>query len=44
MDFVKEQGMRALGPLMGVVMKEMRGRVDGKVISEALGKELKKVL
>ncbi|MBN2734854.1 MAG: Glu-tRNA(Gln) amidotransferase subunit GatE [Methanomicrobiaceae archaeon] len=43
-DFVKEQGMRALGPLMGVVMKEMRGRVDGKVISEALKNELKKVL
>ncbi|MDD3977314.1 MAG: Glu-tRNA(Gln) amidotransferase subunit GatE [Methanomicrobium sp.] len=43
-DFVKEQGMRALGPLMGVVMKEMRGRVDGKVISEALKSELQKVL
>jgi glutamyl-tRNA(Gln) amidotransferase subunit E len=44
MDFVKEQGMRSLGPLMGVVMKEMRGRVDGKAISEALKTELKKVL
>ncbi|WP_048148343.1 Glu-tRNA(Gln) amidotransferase subunit GatE [Methanolacinia paynteri] len=43
-DFVKEQGMRSLGPLMGVVMKEMRGRVDGKVISEVLKKELQKVL
>ncbi|MDD3407108.1 MAG: Glu-tRNA(Gln) amidotransferase subunit GatE [Methanomicrobium sp.] len=43
-DYVKEQGMRALGPLMGVVMKEMRGKVDGKIISEALKTELKRIL
>ncbi|MBP2133226.1 glutamyl-tRNA(Gln) amidotransferase subunit E [Methanomicrobium sp. W14] len=43
-EFIEEQGMRALGPLMGVVMKEMRGRADGKVISEILKKELLKML
>lgn len=43
-DFVKEQGMRALGPVMGVVMKEVRGRVDGKVISEALKKEIQAMI
>lgn len=42
--FVREQGMRAMGPLMGVVMKELRGRADGKVISELLKEELGKVL
>lgn len=42
--FVREQGMRALGPLMGVVMKELRGRTDGKVISELLKEELVKVI
>ncbi|MBN1431419.1 MAG: Glu-tRNA(Gln) amidotransferase subunit GatE [Methanomicrobiaceae archaeon] len=40
-DFVREQGMRAVGPVMGVVMKEVRGRVDGKIISEILKKEIK---
>jgi len=35
-DFVKERGMGAVGPLMGVIMKELRGRADGKAISERL--------
>jgi len=34
--------MRAAGPIMGVVMKEVRGRVDGKVISDLLKEELRK--
>lgn len=42
--FVKERKMGALGPLMGVVMAEVRGSVDGKRISEQLRKALKKVL
>lgn len=36
--------MRSLGPLMGVVMKEARGRADGKVISEILKREIQSVL
>jgi glutamyl-tRNA(Gln) amidotransferase subunit E len=43
-DFVRERGERAAGPLMGVVMKEMRGRVDGKKISEALKREIAEFL
>jgi glutamyl-tRNA(Gln) amidotransferase subunit E len=39
-DFVAQKGMGALGPLMGVVMKEVRGSVDGKVVSEILKKEI----
>ncbi len=35
-DFVRERGMGAVGPLMGVVMKELRGKADGKTISERL--------
>ena len=42
--FVREQGMRAVGPLMGVVMKELRGRADGKIISELLKEELGNVI
>jgi len=39
-DFVKEKGTAALGPLMGLVMEEVRGSVDGKLVSEILRKEI----
>ncbi len=42
--FAREKGMGALGPLMGVVMQELRGSVDGKVVSETLRRELKRLL
>jgi len=37
-EFVEQKGRAALGPLMGVVMKEVRGSVDGKIVSELLKK------
>ncbi|NYT05040.1 MAG: Glu-tRNA(Gln) amidotransferase subunit GatE [Methanomicrobiales archaeon] len=43
-DFVKSRGMGSLGPLMGVVMKEVRGRVDGKVIADLLKREIAAML
>ena len=33
---VKERGDRAMGPLMGLVMKKVRGRADGKLVNELL--------
>jgi len=33
---LKEKEMRAMGPLMGVVMKEVRGKIDGEVVSSEL--------
>ncbi|MGD9490159.1 MAG: Glu-tRNA(Gln) amidotransferase subunit GatE [Methanoregulaceae archaeon] len=41
-EFVAQKGMAALGPLMGVVMAEVRGSVDGKLVSELLRKEIAK--
>ena len=35
-DFVKERGMGAMGPLMGIVMKECAGAADGKQVSALL--------
>ena len=35
-DFIKERGMAAIGPLMGVVMKECGGAADGKQVSALL--------
>jgi len=41
-DFVAQKGKGALGPLMGVVMAEVRGSVDGKLVSEVLRKEIER--
>lgn len=42
--FVRERGQAAVGPLMGVVMAELRGRLDGKAASDLLRKEIGKLL
>jgi glutamyl-tRNA(Gln) amidotransferase subunit E len=44
MDFIKEKGMNSAGPLMGVVMKELRGKVSGHEISRLLREKLSKKL
>lgn len=43
-DFIAQKGRAALGPLMGVVMAEVRGSVDGKLVSEVLKTEIGKAL
>ncbi|MBD3186700.1 Glu-tRNA(Gln) amidotransferase subunit GatE [Candidatus Bathyarchaeota archaeon] len=39
-DLIKEKGDRAFSPLMGSVMKEARGKIDGKIVAEELRKAL----
>ena len=43
-DFVKERGMAALGPLMGVVMGKLGGAADGKAVSAALKEQIQRLL
>ncbi len=43
-DFIIERGQASLGPLMGIVMKELRGKADGKVISEILSERIGQLL
>lgn len=43
-EFVKERGTNALGPLMGSVMKELRGKADGKLLSNILNQEIQKII
>lgn len=43
-DFIMERGEHAFKPLMGLVMKEFRGKVDGKVIAEKLKNAIGEVL
>lgn len=40
---VESRGMAAMGPLMGAVMEQVRGKADGKLVHEILEKELKKL-
>ncbi|MFP3908487.1 MAG: Glu-tRNA(Gln) amidotransferase subunit GatE [Archaeoglobaceae archaeon] len=42
-DFIQEKGEHAFKPLMGIVMKEFRGKVDGKEIAEKLKKAIEKL-
>ncbi len=43
-DFIAEKGANAFKPLMGLVMKEFRGKVDGKVVAEKLNRAIKSML
>jgi glutamyl-tRNA(Gln) amidotransferase subunit E len=38
---IKEQGARAIGPLMGLVMKSLRGKVDGQKLNQLLENKIK---
>ena len=43
-DFIREQGERSIGGLMGIAMKELRGKADGKTVKELLEKEVHRLL
>jgi glutamyl-tRNA(Gln) amidotransferase subunit E len=40
---IKERGEGSLGPLMGIVMKELRGKVDAGVVSKMLKERIRKI-
>jgi len=43
-DLVRAKGERAAGPLMGLVMEELRGKADGALVSAILKKEIQNIL
>ncbi len=43
-DLVRSKGERAAAPLMGLVMKELRGKADGAMVSAILKKEIQNIL
>jgi glutamyl-tRNA(Gln) amidotransferase subunit E len=43
-DFIREKGEFVQKPIMGLVMKETRGKVDGKKVNEVLKKKLEEFL
>jgi glutamyl-tRNA(Gln) amidotransferase subunit E len=43
-ELVRAKGDRAIGPLMGLVMQELRGKADGALISSVLKREIARML
>ena len=43
-DFINKQGEGAIGGLMGIAMKQLRGKVDGKKVKELLQNEIRREL
>ena len=43
-DFIIEKGDRAISPLMGICMKEFRGKVDGSLINKILKEKIEEIL
>ncbi|KZX16317.1 aspartyl/glutamyl-tRNA(Asn/Gln) amidotransferase subunit B [Methanobrevibacter cuticularis] len=43
-SMIKEREMGAIGPLMGISMKKLKGKADGKLVNKILKEEIKKLL
>ena len=41
---VKERQMGAMGPLMGMCMKQLKGKADGKLVNQVVREEIQKLL
>ncbi len=39
-ELIKKQGQRSIGPIMGIAMKELRGKADGETINKLLNKKI----
>ncbi|MFB5646082.1 MAG: Glu-tRNA(Gln) amidotransferase subunit GatE, partial [Nitrosopumilaceae archaeon] len=39
-ELIKKQGQRSIGPIMGIAMKELRGKADGEAINKLLVKKI----
>ncbi len=43
-DMIKNQKERAIGPLMGIAMKDLRGKASGQMVNSLLLKNIKRIL
>ena len=43
-SMVEERKMGAMGPLMGISMKQLKGKADGKLVSKILKEEIEKLV
>ena len=43
-EFIRERGMGAVGALMGPVMSEFKGKMDGRDINKLLMEKIKEII
>lgn len=43
-ELIKKQGTHSIGPLMGIAMKKLRGKVSGEAVNKYLAEQIDKVL
>ncbi|MCD6573100.1 MAG: Glu-tRNA(Gln) amidotransferase subunit GatE [Thermoplasmata archaeon] len=43
-NLIEERKEKAISPLMGIIMKELRGKADGALINKLLTEEIKRIL
>ena len=43
-EMVKERQMGAMGPLMGMCMKELKGKADGRLVNQIVREEIQKLI
>ena len=43
-EIIIQRGMTAMGPLMGIVMKSLKGKADGKLVNKLLKDKLIKLI
>ena len=43
-EYIRDKGMGAIGPLMGMVMGKLGGAADGKAVSEILKQNIIKIM
>ena len=41
---VEERGMAAMGPLMGMAMKQLKGKADGKLVNKLLKDKIQNII
>ncbi|MDR3290662.1 MAG: Glu-tRNA(Gln) amidotransferase subunit GatE [Methanobrevibacter sp.] len=43
-NMIKERKMASIGPLMGMAMKELKGKADGKIVNKIVKEEIQKMV
>lgn len=43
-DFIRQQGERAVGGIMGIAMKDLRGKADGQLVKQIVTEEVQRIL
>ena len=43
-SMIKERQMGAMGPLMGMCMKQLKGKVDGSLVNKVVREEIQKLI